>query len=469
MKVLLVQCPCGFGNATPPLGLAYLSAFIKKNNHQAEVKDLSIELFCQVYPDSKELWHTNNGYRWYLIESFYKLPFLNEKLYEDFSDQILASDADVLGFSIQSTSALFTLELIRRIKAKAPSRKIILGGSNCYNISGDSSSFRLNYSLEQFADVIVVGEGEQTLLNVLELLGAGNALDNCKGIAVPRNGKWAFNGFPDTKLDLNELPFPDFDAFNLNLYTAKNTLPLQTSRGCVMRCVFCTDTNFWRPYRFTRSENVLKTLLEMKARYDTKIVDLNDSLMNGNSKNLEALCDRIIENKLEIAWGGNCRIDKTMSDSVFKKMKCAGCNYVLLGIESASDKILKLMKKGFDSKDAQNFIAACFRNDIHVTANWIVGFPGETEGDFMATVNFIKKNRLYIKRNTFSALAINQFSYLDEHRDEFGVVLDGPHLGRWYSADGQNTIELRSSRLKRLEENEAEWHRDYLITRQAIA
>jgi len=450
----------------PSLGLAYLSAFVKAHGHNAAIKDLSIELYNRVDSENRKFWDSSNGYQWYLTEAFYKMPFLNEKLFENFCDQILTSDAEIFGFSIQNTSAVFTLELIRRIKAKAPSRKIILGGPNCYNISGDDSNFKLNYGLEQFSDIIVVGEGEQTLLEILERLRAGELLDDCKGIAIPRDEKWVFNGFRDLRLDLNELSFPDFDAFNLNLYTAKNTLPLQTSRGCVMRCVFCTDTSFWRPYRFLDAGNAFQTILQMKKRYGIRVISINDSLMNGNGQNLMDLCDLMIKNKMEIVWGGNCLVRKGLGKDFFKKIKNAGCRYVILGIESGSNKILKLMHKSFTIEDAREFIEACHHESIEVVANWIVGFPGETEEDFIATADFIRENRKFIKRNTFSMLTINQFSYLDQHRDEFGIVLDGPHLGLWYSNDRQNTIELRSARLKILEENEAEWHRDYSITRQ---
>lgn len=466
MKILLTQCPCGFGSEMPSLGLAYLSAFIKEHGHNVAITDLSIELYRRVDAANKKFWDSNNGFQWYLTDAFYKLPFLAENLYEDFCHQILANDADLLGFSIQNTSALFTLELIKRIKVKAPARKIILGGPNCYNISGDDSDFKLNYGLERFADMIVVGEGEQTLLETLERLQSGESLAGCKGIALPVSGKWVFNGSRDLRLDLNELPFPDFDAFNLNLYTAKNMLPLQTSRGCIMRCVFCTDTNFWRPYRFLNAENAFRTICRMKERYSIKSLSINDSLINGNGRNFMNLCDLMIKNKTGLTWGGNCLVQRGLDRSFFGKLKAAGCNHVILGIESGSNKILKLMRKSFTIEDAKNFIMACYREGIEVVANWIVGFPGETEEDFMATADFIRENKKFIKRNTFSMLTVNQFSYLDQHRDEFGVVLDGPHLGLWYTADKKNTIALRSARLKKLEDAENEECRTYRITRQ---
>lgn len=167
MKILLVQCPCSYGVEMPYLGLAYLSSFLKKNNFEVSILDLSVILYNQVDKENKKYWDSNNGYCWYLIDIFKNFPFITNQLYDDFVNKILSIDSDILGFSIQNTSALFTLEIIKRIKAKKPSQKIILGGPNCYNVSGDDSNFRLQHDLQKFSDVVVVGEGEEALLNVL--------------------------------------------------------------------------------------------------------------------------------------------------------------------------------------------------------------------------------------------------------------------------------------------------------------
>ncbi|MFH1191641.1 MAG: radical SAM protein [Candidatus Omnitrophota bacterium] len=466
MKVLLVQCPCSFGVEMPPLGLAYLSSFLKKNKYDVAILDLSIILYSQADEKDKKYWKSSNGYCWYLKEIFQTLPFINEHYYDGYINKILSEDSDILGFSIQNTSALFTLEIIKRIKSKKPHQKIILGGPNCYNTSGNDSDFRLLHDLEKFADVIVIGEGENTLLNVLSRIESKQGLEDCRGIVIPKDGKWVFNGFSNPINNLDDLPVPDFDAYDLNSYIDRNALPVLTSRGCIMRCVFCTDTFFWVNYRYRKAQNVVSEIIRMRGKYHNGFVGFNDSLINGNHQNFVELCDLLIAKKVGIKWGGNFRVDKRADRAVLEKMKKSGCEYLIIGIESASNKILKSMRKGFTIEEVERFIHDCNYAGVSMTANWIIGFPGETEEDFMATVDFITKHRESINKNTFSTLTINQFSYLERHREEFGIVLDGPHLGLWKSADGSNSIELRNARLRYLEKMENKIDRDYGVVRQ---
>ena len=466
MKITLIQCPCAFGTEMPSLGLAYLSSYLKKNNYSVSILDLNIILYGKASQKDKVYWKSSNGYHWYLIDSFSKLSFIDEPYYEECVNSILSLDSDILGFSIQNTSVLFTLEVIRRIKLKEPSRKIILGGPNCYNISGDDSDFKLHHGLEEFADIIVIGEGEHVLSEVLSRIGSGEALDGSPGIAVPKNGRWVFNGAAAPIADLDELPEPDLEAYDLNAYTDRNSLPVISSRGCVMRCVFCTDTYFWMAYRYRKAENVVAEIMRMRQEHHNGVVSFNDSLMNGNYDNFVRLCDLLIKKRVGVRWGGNCRVDKRVNRDLLKKMRRAGCEYLILGLESASNRVLGMMRKGFTIEEASNFIRECAKSGISIVANWIVGFPGETEEDFMETAHFISKYRKFISRNTFSTLTINQFSYLAKHKDEFGIVLKGPHLGLWNSLDGHNDIKLRNSRLRYLEDMENKINRDYGIVRQ---
>lgn len=466
MKILLVQCPCSYGAEMPPLGLAYLSSFLKMNNYDASILELSIILYERVGEEYKKYWDSNQGYCWYLKDVFEALPFINEDCYNEFVEKILSLESDILGFSIQNTSYLFTLEIIKRIRSIDPSKEIILGGPNCYNVSGDGADFRLHHDLQEFADIVVVGEGERTLLNLLHLIESNQPLDGCRGIAIPKDGGWVFNGLTECIEDLDGLPFPDFDAYDLTPYTDKNTLPILTSRGCAMRCVFCTDTYFWGPYRHRSPGNIIEEIMQRQKIYNNRSFSFNDSLVNGSHKNLIELCDLLIDKRLEISWGGNCRVDRRLDLSSLKKMKRAGCDYLILGIESASDKILQLMGKGFTIEETGRFIRDCNRAGIDIVANWIVGFPGETDEDFKKTASFILRNKRHIRRNTFSTLTINQFSYLQKHKEEFSITLDSPHLGLWRSRDGVNTIELRNSRLRYLEDIERKRCRDYNIVRQ---
>lgn len=466
MKILLIQCPSSYGIKIPPLGLAYLFSFLKENNYDVSILDLNIILYESVNEQYKFYWDNNQSYHWYLKEIFDSLPFINEQCYIEFVKKILSLNSDILCFSIQHTSALFTLEIIKRIKLKEPSKKIILGGPNCYNLSRTETGFRLQNDLQKFANIIVVGEGEKTLLNILQHIKFGKPLYRCSGVAVPIKRKWVFKGFAKPIVNLDKLPFPDFTDYNLKAYIDKYSLPILMSRGCIMKCIFCTDTYFWNPYRSRSAENVVLEIVYMQKKYKNRFFEFNDSLINGNYETLLELCNILTNKKLDISWGGNCRADKRLDLEFLKKMKGAGCNYLIVGIESGSNKILKLMRKGITIKEAERFIYDCNKAGIDVNVNWIIGFIDETEEDFMETVKFIIKHKDLIKTNNFSTLAINPFSYLARHKEEFNIFLDEPHLGLWRSEDGLNTIELRNSRLSYLEDIERKRNRSYNVIRQ---
>jgi radical SAM superfamily enzyme YgiQ (UPF0313 family) len=233
-----------------------------------------------------------------------------------------------------------------------------------------------------------------------------------------------------------------------------------------MKCIFCTDTYFWNRFRYRSAENVFSEIVDTKGKYGNRFFGFNDSLINGNLNSFLKLCDMLIESQIDIRWGGNCRVDKRLTPALLKKFKDAGCEYLAMGIESGSNRILKLMRKGFTVEEAERFVRACKDAGIAVTANWIVGFPSEIEDDFQKTLAFIERNKEFIRQNTSSMLTINQFSYLEQHRDEFGVVLNGPHLGLWRSRDGTNTIETRNSRFKQLAELSERVSWDFRAVRQ---
>jgi hypothetical protein len=132
-------------------------------------------------------------------------------------------------------------------------------------------------------------------------------------------------------------------------------------------------------------------------------------------------------------------------------MKAAGCKHLIYGIESGSKRVLDLMKKKFAITDADAVIKSTHEAGIVVTANFMFGFPGEEESDFIETLDFIKRNAKYLDRvypsRTFCAL--EEFSYLNSHLEEFGVKPNPPNHLYWESADNANTY---PERLRRCEE-----------------
>ena len=147
------------------------------------------------------------------------------------------------------------------------------------------------------------------------------------------------------RLDLDSLPFPDYSDFDFSEYQMPNGASSELSRGCVAKCVFCTEVHFWK-YRGRMAGSILN---EIEYQYRTHGIDFVwfiDSLVNGNLKELRAFALGVVERGLKIRWQGYARCDGRMDLEYFKDLKDSGCHQLNYGVESGSQRVLDDMKKG---------------------------------------------------------------------------------------------------------------------------
>jgi len=250
------------------------------------------------------------------------------------------------------------------------------------------------------ADIIVIGEGEQTLLEVVNRLKEGKSIKNGPGIFLPKD--WDHNiSLPQPIEDLNSIPFPTFSEFNLSEYNPESDykpIPLILSRGCIGRCCYCIDCIMWPKFRCRLAEHVFKEIEYHIKINKAKAFEFNDLTCNGNLKQLSGICDLIIESGLKFDWVSYAIIRKDMGPELFSKLKQSGCHTLIYGVESGSDKTLGRMKKTYTSEDAQQVIRLTHDSGICTNINIIVGFPGETEEDLEETVRFLQRNKEYIDK-----------------------------------------------------------------------
>lgn len=444
MKIALVVCPC-WSNSCPPLGIAYLSAVLKTKGYRVKCFDLNIELFDRLKESERNYWGFKEHCNWenpYFIDKVFPLikNHFDEKI-----EEILEYNPDIIGATVFYTSALSSLYLAEEIKKSDPGKKIIFGGPECYK-EITTSRFLNNGSV----DAIVVGEGEQILSELLEAYSTTGRLNNIEGVLVRSNSGIANNTFKFREEigDLNSLPRPDFSDFNLKKYT-RVALPVMTSRGCVARCVFCGEVRYWKKFRYRKAEHILEELKYNVTHYGVHEFFFNDSLINGNPNELSRLVDLIIENRLDISWGGYARIDKRMGLDMLTRMKKAGCHLLSYGIESGSQKVVNDMHKMFFLKDAEENLANTVKAGIEAHVNWIVGFPTETWVDFMRSLLFIYKNRKYITHFNpgYVPCGISPDSDLEKNAGTFRIA-SKTFLNSWRTLYFRNTIIHRKFRLK---------------------
>lgn len=444
MKTALIQCPA-WGRQNPPLALSMLSAYLRSRGKEVYNFDLNNELFHQVKEEDKQLWLLSNESFWDNRSKALKFKSDYSELMGSFIDKILTTEADIIGFSIFNSSKELSLLMAKEIKDRAKDKIIIFGGPDCFpHMEG------LQIINEGSIDAMVIGEGEVTLGELVSQIDSLGKINFCRGAWIKKENKVIDCGNSESFADLNKLPFADFSDFSLGLYEEPNRLPIYLSRGCPNSCVYCNENIYWRGYRSRSGERVFEEMkYQLKIHSQVRHFDFADQLVNGNPWELVRLADLIIKEGLKITWAGQAIIRPYMTSELLDKLKQSGCICLAYGMESGSQRILNLMKKGFTVEVAQRVLSDTHKAGIHVVVNFMFGFPGETETDFKKTLDFVDKNRECIStvNPSPSYTAIGKSSYLYNNASEFNIDLSSGHLF-WKSKNGDNTYEIRKSRYK---------------------
>ena len=308
------------------------------------------------------------------------------------------------GFSIIDGNIDATLAIAKKIKEKYPHIKILLGG-NGIEVLNFGVLPNANYKTEEydFIDVFSKGDGEVTFVELLKSEFTEESLSKINGI-IWRNseGKLIHNSQRET-IDMDILPFPDYSSLEENYYynsTYQYNVPLVLSRGCPYRCTFCSVPEFIPVFRYRKLETVIDEIeyWVSKGRYN---FFCHDSIINGDPKWLKKFCETIIEK----GWpnhgftiGGNMRLQTPMRDlETMRLYRRAGLVKMITGFESASEPVLKHMKKYPNTEGVREI----FENvrTINKENQWpmqfsmqlIIGYLNETEEDFQKTVDFVKE------------------------------------------------------------------------------
>ena len=458
MKIALIQCP-SWTTESPPYTLGILYAILKKSGHEVKCFDFNIKTF--IYCKNIQSLHheridrnswlmDGSGNIWYEEEKVLEFIYANKKLIHSFVDVVFDYDPRVIGLSAQSTSKTFSLKLASLIKERDKDKVIIFGGplvfQNCYgpSILKDSPS----------VDAVSFTEADLTFPLFLENLEKNGLTQAVPGFTIRSPlGEIITGEDPDSVDNLDELPFADYSGFNLKDYI-KTLIPISTSRGCINRCTFCSESPHWRRYRRRSSQNVLKEMKYQLEQYpQTNEFWFNDSLINGDIKMLEELCDLIIAANMKIRWGGQAMIRKEMTGELLHKLKKAGCYIISYGVESGSNKILGLMRKGYTAELAEKVLKETHNSGIDVIFNIISGFPGEDENTFLETKTFVQRCRNYAFHVELPVYLLLKGSYIFDHLDEFDISPVNYHENwqlKWKTNDNQNTYEKRRERAEQL-------------------
>lgn len=428
MQVCLVIPPAMFSN-WPLIGIGYLTSSLRGAGADVIISDLNINV------DMRSRYRESDWFDASFTSDFIQR---HKDIFESWIEWIVGSPFMVVGFTIWSTTRDVGMFLAAEVKKRAPDKFIIFGGPDC--------SFRAEQFISQdFVDAVVVGEGEATFVEIVNMLARKMSPEGVAGAWV-KGDKGVIPAAAREEIgDLNSITFPDFSGFDVGRYRSGISLPILFNRGCLRRCVFCNCAVTWKRYRSRSADNIFSEMKAQIAKHpQLQKFEVVDTAINLNINALSGLCDLIIQDGLSIRWGGAAMLHSNTTYELLSKMRRSGCENIGYGLESGSQKIIDRMNKGFKVEDAQRLIRDTHNAGIEVTVGIVVGFPGETEGDLKLTMDFIARNKDYIDIVHYpSECYIGDNTYLCRHHEEFGVSMEG---GSWSTKDGLNTHEERLRR-----------------------
>lgn len=244
----------------------------------------------------------------------------------------------------------------------------------------------------ELVDYVVIGEGELPLVELYRwITGSGNRLPSIPGLGYIEDGQPVLTPRPPL-IDLAEAPFPAYDLLPIPQYIADSdrnfpfrSLGIITSRGCPFACAFCavhrTMGRRWRAYPPDRTVSWIRQLLNT---YNVDRIWFKDSTFTINRKWVEALCQEVKSASLDFRWVISTRVD-CVDRPLLRTMRDAGLETVLFGVESGSDLILRVIRKGTTTADTHRAFRLCQQLGIKTGAYFMVGLPEETLDDIRAS------------------------------------------------------------------------------------
>ncbi len=353
MKILFVEPPKDYWFVMgeylpPPYGILQLAAFIENKNKEAEIEVLD----CQAMNiDWKGL----------------------ERRIESFDPDIVASSALA---TCNTYVAVRTLETAKKVK---PDVLTIAGGQHF--------TMTPQESLETYSeiDVIVRGEGEQTLVDLVDNANKKSAFSRINGISFRHKGRILHNPPRSLIENLDNLPFPGYhfveDVLHKYHFTAMagptaTYALVEGSRGCPHRCTFCTQWKHWDGKCRIKSPKRIADEMEFcHHKYGSRFLWLTDDNF-GLGRRARDLCKEIIQREFsdDMMWFMQVRVDDIVKhQDLLPRLRRSGLRWMLLGVESHSPSTLETFKKGTTPEDAKTAVKLLKENDIFAHAMFIIG------------------------------------------------------------------------------------------------
>lgn len=308
---------------------------------------------------------------------------------------------DVVGFSATTQARLKAAELIRRVKV-ATRALTVAGGAHFH-----ATCFGALAAIPEL-DVVVKGEGEITLPELARAFAGKGDFGIVNGIVYRDNGRIVETRERAPIADLDALPMPAYHLYNLSKYTCTlegtkiPAIGVISSRGCPNNCIFCANRVLRKQtLRFRSPSKFVDEIAFLKRTYGYQAFDFWDDTLTMSKEHVTAICQELLKRKLAIRWFARARVN-TVSKNILALMKKSGCFEIAYGIESGSEKILKVINKGATLQQAREAVRLAVEAGLRVSNFFIVSLPEETLNDIDETLKTIGEfRRLKNTRNYY--------------------------------------------------------------------
>lgn len=352
MKIALIAPPYPLEEIpSPPLGLTYIAAVCEASGAEVTIID-------------------------YIVRGYSKTKLIQE---------ITAFDPDIVGTNCVTMNFKQAAGILHTVKQANPHMITLMGGPH---VSFDSENTLVLYPE---IDIIVKGEGEATVTELLQVIHDRKKWHTIKGIVFKDCDRIVTTGRRPFITDLDALPLPARHLLPMARYQALGyPVSIITSRGCPNQCIFCLGRRMvGHKVRFRSVENIVDEIEKLQS-WGISFINIADDLFTASRPRVKKLCNELVERKLNISWSAFSRVN-TIDKQTLELMKSAGCHSVSFGIESGNPEMLKRVKKGITIDQAKKASIACQEAGIRGHASFMVGLPGESLETMKDSLNLQKE------------------------------------------------------------------------------
>ena len=362
----------------PPLGLAYVAAALREAGFVYRVIDATGSALDAVspYPDRSD--------------------FMMQGLTVDETVRRIPADADVIGVSCMfSTLWPLTHRVAEAIRARFPRALLVLGGEH-------GTAVPEHVLTTSPFDVVVLGEGEETFVELLRARAAGRSLAEVKGLAYRDGGRVVTTGLSPRRKDVDAIAAPDWPSFPISEYIERHqtnginlgrSMPILGTRGCPFQCTFCSNPGMWTQRWIARNPSRLADEMERYVReYGVTNFDFQDLTAIVKRQWIVDFCHELIRRDLQITWqmpsGTRAEVfDEEVADLLYR----SGCRALAFAPESGSPDILKAVKKQVDLDHMLTAMRAAVRRGLKLSCFIVIGFPDDTPATLRQTLALIRR------------------------------------------------------------------------------